>query len=129
MEPLPGAPQALRRLEAAGIRIRVITHRLVVGYTHETSVAQTVKWLDHHGVPYWDLCFMRDKGAVGADLYVEDSPANVEALMGGGHEVIVMTQRANAHLDVPTNRRAAGWEQAERLILDYHAEWREGRAG
>ena len=37
-------------------------------------------WLDNHGIPYWDLCFMRDKGDVGADLYVEDSPENIKSL-------------------------------------------------
>ena len=29
------------------------------------AVEQTVAWLDHHGIPYWDLCFMKDKAAVG----------------------------------------------------------------
>src|SRR5262245_24526306 len=30
--------------------------------------------------------FMRDKAAVGADLYIEDAPRNVEQLRADGHE-------------------------------------------
>ena len=68
MRPIVGAPQALRRLGTEGIHIRIITHRLFIRHFHETAVAQTVRWLDNHGIPYWDLCFMRRKGDVGADL-------------------------------------------------------------
>jgi UDP-glucose 4-epimerase len=32
------------------------------------GLRQTVEWLDFYDVPYWDLCFMKDKAAVGADL-------------------------------------------------------------
>jgi len=80
LTPMPDAPAALRRISQNDVRIRIITHRLYVKYFHEEAVRQTTAWLEHHGIPYWDLCFMKDKAAVGADLYVEDSPANVEAL-------------------------------------------------
>src|SRR4051812_45225760 len=70
VEPIEGAAQALRRLGTEGVRIRIITHRLFIRYFHEVAVAQTVSWLDAHGIPYWDLCFMRDKQLVNADIYV-----------------------------------------------------------
>src|SRR6516164_5538967 len=70
---IPGARKYLRRLSDEGARIRIITHRLFVHYFHRTAVSQTIDWLDHHGIPYWDLCFMKDKEQVGADVYVEDS--------------------------------------------------------
>ena len=53
--------------------------RLFIKYFHKQAIQQTVAWLDMHGIPYWDLCFMRDKAEVGANLYVKDAPANVEA--------------------------------------------------
>ena len=59
LKPMPGAPQALRRLSDMGVRIRIITHRLLLKNFHRVAVQQTVDWLDGHDIPYWDLCFLR----------------------------------------------------------------------
>lgn len=115
LAPMPGAAAALRRLSQRQIRIRIITHRLYIAYFHQEAVQQTVAWLDHHGIPYWDLCFMKDKAAVGADLYVEDSPANVRALRADGNPTIVFANSTNAGLDGP---RATTWTDVERLVLE-----------
>ncbi len=92
------APQALRRLSKAGVRIRIITHRLFIKYFHQIAVSQTIQWLDRHDIPYWDLCFMQEKTAVGADLYIEDSPSNIERLRAEGAKTIVFTNSTNEHL-------------------------------
>jgi 5'(3')-deoxyribonucleotidase len=123
MKPIPGAPQALRRLGTEGIRIRIITHRLFIRHFHETAVAQTVRWLDNYGVPYWDLCFMRRKGDVGADLYVEDSPVNIADLRAGDHDVLVLSNAANRHVPDGPGGRADNWEQAELAIRDRYYAW------
>jgi 5'(3')-deoxyribonucleotidase len=126
LAPIPGAAAALRRLSQRGIRIRIITHRLFIRYFHEQAVQQTVAWLEHHGVPYWDLCFMKDKAAVGADLYIEDSPTNVHALRAEGHPTIVFTNSTNLALDEP---RAGSWDDVERLVLDEQRRWSARTAG
>jgi 5'(3')-deoxyribonucleotidase len=118
--PMPGAAPTLRRLSQRRIRIRIITHRLYIKYFHQEAVQQTVTWLDHHGVPYWDLCFMKDKAAVGAHLYVEDSPGNVESLRADGHPTIVFTNSGNGHIAGP---RADSWADVERLVLEAEARW------
>ena len=59
MTPMSGAVPALRRLSDEGVHIRIITHRLFIPHFHKTAVAQTTEWLDHHGFPYRDLCFMK----------------------------------------------------------------------
>jgi 5'(3')-deoxyribonucleotidase len=125
LAPMPGAAAALRRLSQQQIRIRIITHRLYIRYFHQEAVQQTVAWLEHHGIPYWDLCFMKDKAAVGADLYVEDSPTNVRALRADGHLTIVFANSTNVGLDEP---RAQTWEDVERLVLAEHSRWAERRA-
>ena len=84
LPPTARAPQALRRLSKSGVRIRIITHRLFIKYFHQIAVSQTIQWLDRHDIPYWDLCFMQEKTAVGADLYIEDSPSNIERLRAEG---------------------------------------------
>ena len=121
LEPLPGAPMAMRRLSKAGVRIRIITHRLIIKYFQQTAVQQTIEWLDSHDIPYWDLCFMGDKGAVGADLYIEDAPANVEKLRRDGHATIVFTNSTNRHLPGP---RADTWDEVYDMVTHELERWR-----
>jgi 5'(3')-deoxyribonucleotidase len=124
LKPIDGAPAALRRLSAQNIRIRIITHRLFIKHFHQLAVQQTTEWLDHHGIPYWDLCFMKDKAAVGADLYIEDSPGNVEALRADRHPTIVFTNSTNRDVPPP---RANSWAEAEELVMKEFEKWRKKR--
>jgi 5'(3')-deoxyribonucleotidase len=122
LPPVPGASLALRRLwTREGLRIRIITYRLYFEFFHRVAVAQTIDWLDRHDFPYWDLCFMKDKAAVGADLYIEDSPSNVEALRAGGKKVIAFINSANGHLAPP---RTGDWNEVESLVAAEIDEWR-----
>ncbi len=102
---VPGARTFLRRLSDQDARIRIITHRLCIPYFHAVAVSQTTEWLDLHGIPYWDLCFMRDKPAVGADVYVDDAPKNVLALREEGCPTICFGNSTNRHIDPPPSRR------------------------
>jgi len=120
LPPMPGAPQALRRLSAQDVRIRIITHRLFIKYFHQVAVRQTIEWLDFHDIPYWDLCFMREKAAVGADLYVEDSPENVARLRAQGLNTIVFSNSTNEHLPGP---RAHSWNEVVDLAMAEKADW------
>jgi 5'(3')-deoxyribonucleotidase len=120
MPPMAGAPQALRRLSIEGVRIRIITHRLFIKYFHQVAVSQTIQWLDRHDIPYWDLCFMQQKTAVGADLYIEDSPANIERLRAEGQKTIVFSNSTNERLPGP---RANNWEEVLELVLAEKRAW------
>jgi 5'(3')-deoxyribonucleotidase len=123
MHPIAGAPQALRRLGTEGIRIRIITHRLFIPYFHEIAVSQTVRWLDNHGIPYWDLCFMGRKGDIDAHLYVEDSTENIKALVAQQKSVIALSNSANKDFQDERVTRADNWREAERLIRNRYHEW------
>lgn len=122
LPPIEGGPAVLRRLSTNGIRIRIITHRLFIKWFHEEAIQQTVKWLEHYGIPYWDLCFMRDKSAVGADLYLEDNPDNIKALRNDGHKTIVVVNSMNRSLPAP---RAENWVEIENLVLGEYESWKE----
>ena len=111
---IDGAAPALRRISARGVRIRIITHRLYIQWFHRQAVVQTVEWLEKHGIPYWDLCFMAAKSSVDADLYVEDSPANICALRDVGKEVIVFRNSTNREVAAPG---ASDWLEVERWVL------------
>jgi len=125
---VPGASLALRRLwTAKQIRIRNITYRLYFEFVHKIAVSQTIEWLDRHDFPYWDLCFMKDKAAVGADLYIDDSISQVKALRRAGKKAILYTtsQNREADLDPP---RAKDWTEVERLVLDEIELWEKNRS-
>ncbi|HWQ25274.1 MAG TPA: hypothetical protein VN367_00700 [Chlorobaculum sp.] len=113
MEMVPGARKYLRLLSDEGYRIRIITHRLFIHYFHATAVQQTVNWLDSHGIPYWDLCFMKEKSQVGADIYIEDTPANVEQLRNKELYTICFGNSTNRHIAEP---RANSWQEVYDLV-------------
>ena len=122
LPPLRGAAAALRRLDTVPeIRIRIITHRLYIHWFHKEAIRQTSEWLEQHGIPYWDLCFMRDKAAVGANLYLEDSPENIAALRAAKHETIVVVNSTNRHLPGP---RAESWEDLEAMVRERVSAWK-----
>lgn len=125
LKPMPGAPQVLRALSARGVRIRIITHRLFIKYFHLPAVQQTIEWLDSHDIPYRDLCFMSDKAAVGANLYIEDSPKNVAKLRADDHPTIVFSNSTNLNLPGP---RADTWGQVEELVLAELHNWEASRS-
>jgi 5'(3')-deoxyribonucleotidase len=125
MRPIKDAPAVLRKLSNQGVRIRIITHRLFLKYAHRTSITQTVDWLDNYDIPYWDLCFMQDKGAVGAHVYIDDAPANIQALRANGLHAVVFTNSTNLGLPPP---RADSWLEAEALVMAAAAEWRARNA-
>ncbi len=115
MPAVEGASESMWRLSDAGVWIRIITHRLVSNWSHATAVADTVRWLDEQRIPYRDLCFLGAKPQVGADMYVEDAPHNVEALRATGNPVVVFDQPYNRHLAGP---RASSWLEVETLVTE-----------
>jgi len=126
MKPIRDAPSTLRKLSNHGIRIRIITHRLFLKYSHKATINQTVEWLDNWDIPYWDLCFMNDKGAVGAHVYLDDAPANVTRLRELGCKTIVFTNSTNRDLPGP---RVDNWNEAASLIMEAREEWKTGTMG
>jgi len=123
MEPIKDAPAILRKLSGRDIRIRIITHRLFLKYSHRATITQTVDWLDSWDIPYWDLCFMADKGAVDAHVYIDDSPANIIRLRDLGCKTIVFTNSTNRDLAGP---RANNWQEVEHLVMEAREEWLTG---
>lgn len=111
---MPGAPQALRNLSAKNIYIRIITSRICIKWNHAEIVKQTVDWLEKHGIPYWDLCFVKDKLAVNADLYIDDSPSNILRLRKLGRNVAIFKTSVNKGVE---GLGADNWENMQKLVL------------
>jgi 5'(3')-deoxyribonucleotidase len=92
-------------------------------YSHRATVTQTVDWLDSYDIPYWDLCFMKDKRAVGAHVYIDDAPANIALLRENHCKCIVFSNSTNIGIRGP---RADNWLDVERLVLRAKEEWETG---
>ncbi|KKL75007.1 hypothetical protein LCGC14_2059230 [marine sediment metagenome] len=114
MKPMPNAPQVLRRLSEKNVLIRIITNRLCIKNYHVEAVTQTVKWLEHNGIPYWDLCFIKDKTTVDADLYLEDAPHNVKRMWEAGREVLCFRNVTNEGIK---DNVVHDWLEIEREVL------------
>ncbi len=56
---------------------------------------------------------------MGADLYIEDSPRNIELLRLDGHPAVVFSSSTNRHLPGP---RAETWEDVYRIVQEKLAE-------
>ncbi len=117
-DPIALAPFTLRRLSRLGVHIRIITHRLYVGGLHGESVTQTAEWLEKHDVPYRDLCFVEDKLSINADLYIDDSPKNIEAYRAEGRPCIIFDNPTNRHLG--DELRARDWDEVYQLVAAAH---------
>ena len=126
MAPIEQAPAILRKLSNQGIRVRIITHRLFLKHSHRSTITQTVDWLDNFDIPYWDICFMNDKGAVGANVYIDDAPENITSLRKHGCKTIVFTNSTNRQMPGP---RADNWLEVENLVMESREEWRTGTVG
>ena len=122
LEPVHQCPQMMRRLSKAGVRLRIITHRLFIKYFHQQAITQTIQWLDHHGIPYWDMCLMQHKTHVGAHLYIDDSEKNVLELRNAGQEIIIFTNSTNTHMD---GLRANTWHDVEQIVMERFEKWQE----
>lgn len=110
---VPGARKYLRMLSDEGARIRIITHRLFIHHFHRAAVGQTIDWLDKNGIPYWDLCFMKQKAQAGADIYVEDTPENILELRNNNLYTICFGNSTNKYVEKP---RAESWKEVYDLI-------------
>jgi 5'-nucleotidase len=116
MDPIPGASDALWYLSDLGVRVRVITFRLIVNGTHSVVCQDTVDFLNRPRrdgrpmIPYRDICFLKDKSALGdVDLLIDDAPHNVEAVRSvhGEHAAMVFDQPYNQNV---AGLRARSWD-------------------
>ena len=120
LPPMAHVRSVLRRLSGKGVHIRIITHRLFIKYFHQKAVSQTIEWLDDQGIPYWDLCFLQEKGDVGANIYIDDAPHNVERLRALGKEAIVYTNSTNREVD---GLRCSTWLDVEAVVMEHFQKW------
>jgi len=116
MPPIEGAAQTLRKLSEDDFRIRIITYRLCMKFHHATAITQTIEWLEKHDIPYWDICFVGDKAAVDADVYIDDSPSNYKKLVAANKRVWLYRQGWNKHIFTENDVR--NWDEIYKKLIE-----------
>lgn len=102
MSVYPDAVKSLQSLAAAGYRIKIITAR------SSAMEADTREWLKQHRIPYHELVFSENKKEHHADVYVDDSPFNINDLRQNNKTVITFSQKYNKGIP---GARVAAWSQ------------------
>ena len=118
LKPMENASTTLNKLVEEGVKVRIVTHRLLRNGTYAQSIADTVRWLDLNNIPFHDFCAISQKSAVDTHLLIDDAPTNVEGVRQSGGYVAVFDQPYNRHLDGP---RVNNWNE----IYDFVTNHRE----
>ena len=113
--PIPGALEAVRRLNDSGINIRVITHRCNDGVDKRLVISDTLSWMSRQDLPYHEACFVQDKTTVAADLYIDDAPHVIRPLVLAGAPLLIFDQPYNRD---ELGERVHGWTEAEASIRE-----------
>lgn len=107
--PIPGATSALDRLREAGHTIHLVTARGFWSAEQGSLIrAHTVEWLNEWQVPHDSLTFSLDKSVVRTDMFADDSPRNVAALLQAGIHAHLIDAPHNQDVeDGPMHRNAS----------------------
>lgn len=90
-------------------------HRIVIiSSKFDWAIPDTLAWLSEHRVPAREIHFVWDKTSVPCDVYLEDAPANLTALVGARSEALVC-------------RMVRSWNRPVDGALDV-ADWAEFRS-
>jgi hypothetical protein len=114
-DPIEGALSAVRRLHDAGHRIHYVTNRAYNGVDLDLATKVTRSWLDRHGFPIDTLTVSADKNAVHTDVFLDDSAANIEALIEAQHNLPVLWDRPH-NQDLRYVVRVGDWHAFERVV-------------
>jgi 5'(3')-deoxyribonucleotidase len=111
-----GVADTLAELSSMNVHIRIVTDRFFAGRDQQSIISyDTVSWLKYNNIPYDSLCFTGIKDNIGADLYIEDSPKNINDLRSSGYHTMVRDQLYNLKVHGP---RLRTWVNSAQTIMD-----------
>lgn len=125
MDVIAGASEALWRISDANIWIRIITHRLMINGSHAIAGSDTLEWLETNSIPYRDICFTGRKVEVGANVYIDDAPHNLDAIQAGHPNSYVVCYDQIYNRD-QQGLRARNWTELADWIIANQTELQAG---
>jgi 5'(3')-deoxyribonucleotidase len=109
-----GAAEAMARLSTE--------HRIViVSSKFDWAIPDTLAWLSEHRLPAREIHFVWDKATVPCDVYLEDAPHNLEALVARRPEALVCRMVRPWNRPLPGAHDVADWSEFEAAV----GEWRD----
>jgi len=113
-DPSQGSLAMARRLADAGHRLHYLTNREIPGVSENLAHRRTSAWLHRNGFPVHSITITDDKTTVPTDVFLDDGPQNILALLAAGHPCPVV-------LDKPYNKVSSGVPAQARRAKDFHA--------
>ena len=111
LPPIEGALEALRDL-AQRHRIVIITARF------DWAIGDTLAWLAEHRVVAREVHFQAAKYLVPCDIYLDDSPYQIEALHRERPDSTVCRQVTAWNRPLPGVVDVRGWDEFRRVVAD-----------
>ncbi|MDP8903786.1 MAG: hypothetical protein M3N29_00460 [Chloroflexota bacterium] len=112
---IEGALDAMQRLAAE--------HRIVVvSSKFDWAIPDTLAWLAEHRIPAREIHFVWDKTTVPCDVYLEDAPANLEALVRARREALVCRMVRPWNDPVEGARDVNGWDEFAAVVTERAAQ-------
>ncbi len=105
----PGAADTIERLGREH-RIVILTSKF------DWAIPDTLEWLAEHRILAREIHFVWDKTAVPCDVYLEDAPHNLVALVRERPESVVCRMVRPWNRPVPGSVDVDGWEQFEAVV-------------
>lgn len=106
--PIPDSVEVLTRLKEKGHTIHLATDRFVGDYAQYN----TAFWLRQNFIPYDSLTFTKDKTILNVDIFLDDKPDNVRALLNSGTRAYLLDR---GRKDQEPYGRII-WPQFERIV-------------
>lgn len=118
LEPIPGAPEAVRRMMEDGHRVFVVT---TTPYQAVKAKLERAIFRYYPFLTWKNIIITADKHLIRGDVLIDDGVHN---LLGGDYRKILVTAPYNAGFDAEANGmiRVGSWEEIYRIVSDIAAE-------
>jgi 5'(3')-deoxyribonucleotidase len=109
LPPMPDAVPSLERL-ARRHRIVILTSRF------DWAIPDTLHWIARHQIPAREVHFVERKQDVPCDVYLDDAPHQLAALVAGRPDALVCRAVRSWNQPVPGASDVTSWVDFERLV-------------
>lgn len=109
LETYPGAVEALWRLASKRHRVVILTTK------PPWAIHDTFAWLADHRIPTREVHILDNKWEVDCDIYLEDAPHNLEALVAKRPHRVVARFVRPWNAPIAAARDVEDWESFEKL--------------
>jgi uncharacterized HAD superfamily protein len=113
--PYPGAVETVKKLYD-NYQLTILTAR------PDLFTDVTLKWLNHHEIPFHRLIFDKEKfmacESLNIDVLIDDAPHYAKEFTAKGRRFLIMDQPYNRNIDHDLMHRVKDWTQVAKIIAE-----------